>query len=122
MKLQDFVCESLSQIIKGIHDAHKLELPLNAEVSPYRHIKNVKTDNTRMKPMYSWQYATPIKFDVAVTTEQTKGTKGGIGVVVGAIALGSQGKTDKLDSSVSRIQFEVPVILPHNEKKKDEKI
>jgi len=119
MNLQDFISESLSQIINGILDAQKKELPFNAEISPYIHVNNVKTDEKRMKPYYSWQSVTPIKFDIAVTAEQATGTKGGIGVVAGVIALGSQGRTDKLDSSVSRIQFEVPVIMPHWKKDED---
>jgi hypothetical protein len=113
MQLKDFIKESLTQIIEGIAETQKTELPHYAEISPHIPIENFKGDGPRMKPLYSHQYATPVKFDIAVTAEETTGTKGGIGVVAGIFALGSQGKTDNKDSSISRIQFEIPIILPH---------
>lgn len=114
MKLEEFITESLLQIVNGVLDDQRQDLPFNAEISPYIRVDNVKGDEKRMKPQYSWQHATPIKFDIAVTVEQTKG---GIGIVAGALALGSQGKTDKLNNSISRLQFEVPVIMPHYKEK-----
>jgi small neutral amino acid transporter SnatA (MarC family) len=53
-----------------------------------------------------------VKFDVAVTVGEGTGTKGGIAVFVGAIGLGSQGESKTSQSSVSSIQFEVPISLP----------
>lgn len=113
MQLKDFIKESLTQIIEGIAETQLTKLPNNAEISPYIPVTNVKGDERKMKPQYTWQYATPVKFDVAVTAEEATGTKGGVGVVAGIFALGSQGKTDNKDSSISRLQFEIPIILPH---------
>ncbi len=121
MQLKDFIKESLSQIINGIAETQKEVLPHNAEISPYIPVENIKTSEKKMKPFYTWQHATPVKFDIAVTAEETTGTKGGVGVVAGVFALGSQGKTDNLNSSISRIQFEIPIILPHWKEEKDKK-
>ena len=55
----------------------------------------------------------PIEFDVAVTTTEGTETKGGIGVFVVAVGLGSQGKSDATNSSSSRIKFSVPIFLPN---------
>ena len=55
-----------------------------------------------------------MEFDVAVTTSEGTETKGGIGVVVGAIVLGSHGKTDRSNISVNRIKFTVPIDYPEN--------
>jgi len=53
-----------------------------------------------------------VEFDVAVTAEKSEGTKGGIGVFVGSIGLGAQGKSDLKNQSVSRIKFSAPISLP----------
>lgn len=53
-----------------------------------------------------------VSFDVALTIEEGSGTKGGIGVFVGAIGVGSQGQSDSRSTSLSRVTFSVPVIFP----------
>jgi len=53
-----------------------------------------------------------IDFDVAVTATEGTETKGGVGIMVGAIGLGSQGKSDASNASQSRIKFVVPMVLP----------
>lgn len=53
-----------------------------------------------------------VKFDVGITATEGSGTKGGIGVVTGVVALGSQGRSDKAVEGVDRIQFTVPILLP----------
>ena len=58
-----------------------------------------------------------VDFDVVVTAASGKGTKGGIGVTVGAIALGSSGQTESKASQDSRIRFKVPLLLPPQQRK-----
>jgi hypothetical protein len=53
-----------------------------------------------------------VEFDVALTVAEGTGTKGGIGIVAGASALGSTGQSTAQNSSVSRVQFNVPLALP----------
>ena len=78
MQLKDFIKESLSQIISGIAETQQETLPNNAEISPYITVQNIKTTEKKMKPQYTWQHATPIKFDIAVTAEESTGTKEGL--------------------------------------------
>lgn len=52
-----------------------------------------------------------VSFDVAVTATDGTGTKGGIGIVIGAVALGSQGQSENRNEAVSRVQFKVPFAL-----------
>jgi len=61
------------------------------------------------------QVVQSISFDVAVSVAQGTETKGGVGLVVGPVALGSQGKSDASNTSMSRIQFRIPMVLPANE-------
>jgi hypothetical protein len=53
-----------------------------------------------------------IEFDVAVHATEGTETKGGIGIMVGAIGLGSQGKSQAGNASESRIRFTIPMVLP----------
>jgi len=62
------------------------------------------------------QLVQTVEFDVAVTATEGTDTKGGIGVVAGVFALGSQGQSSEEISAVSRIKFSVPITLPYGEK------
>jgi hypothetical protein len=53
---------------------------------------------------------------VAVYAKEGTETKGGVGVVVATIALGSQGKSKEDTGSESRIQFGIPLMLPFGRK------
>ena len=55
-----------------------------------------------------------VEFDIAVTAVDGKETKGGIGIVVGAIGLGSQGRSEERNTSISRIKFKVPIAFPNS--------
>ena len=58
------------------------------------------------------RWATMVQFEIGITATEGTGTKGGIGVVVGAFALGSSGQSQRENSAVNRVTFAVPVILP----------
>lgn len=58
-----------------------------------------------------------VHFDVALTAEEGTKTKGGIGVVAGVFALGTQGAFNESSSAISRIQFKVPLLLPMHKKR-----
>jgi len=111
MKLNDFVTETLKKIIDGITDAQKYYSTKGGNVNPsgltYRTNEGIQMWNYQ-----TYQTAQMIDFDSAVTTAEGTETKGGIGVFVGPLGLGSQGKSDASNTSVSRIKFSVPIFLP----------
>ena len=94
MNLQEFVSESLKQIMTGI---------TNAQTDP------ANTGTINPIPRDGYAATQNIEFDVAVTVSQEKGTKGGIGIFVGAVGVGTQGQSESSNISVSRIKFSVPV-------------
>ena len=57
-------------------------------------------------------FAHMVDFDVALSVEQGTGTRRGIGLFVGPVALGSTGQSSAQNLSVSRVKFRVPVVLP----------
>ena len=119
MNLQQFVKETVVQIVNGMVEADAAVADSGAAVNP----KDVACNDSAHGP-YGY-YASDsngsyrravqsIKFDVVVTTNEGSETKGGIGIQVGVIGLGSAGKSDKGSGSESRIQFSVPLLIPNS--------
>ena len=116
MELQEFISATLVQIARGIETAAEQLKDSKAIVNP----RNVNTNVGANGLVYGYldtqekfyKVVHKIDFDVAVTAEKGTETKGGIGIHVGSIGIGSQGKTEKANSSVSRIRFSIPMVLP----------
>jgi hypothetical protein len=118
MNLEQFIAESLVQIAHGIEQANKNLGGSSAKVNP----KGIATGGTDTERIYGYlaedapddfrKIVESIDFDVAVYATEGTETKGGIGIMVGTIGLGSQGKSEAGHSSESRIKFRVPMLLP----------
>ena len=110
MKLDDFVSETLKQIITGVVAAQEYGNTQNAKVNPItaRFHSNTEGHANCRETGVPLQ---KVEFDVAVTVaeEQTSANDGGS---VGSISVASANSNSSQNSSVSRIQFEVPVLLP----------
>ncbi len=108
VKLKDFVSGTLKNIIVGVEDAQKASKEKGAIINPRDYFE----DHTKKHIYQAGRLVEHVEFDVAVTTSEEKESKGGLGVFVAGIGVGAQGKSDSLSSSVSRIKFSVPVVLP----------
>ena len=109
MELQEFVTETLKQIVHGVRDALKARAESGALISPLvgrldtaGGVFDRKTGNALQE----------VEFDVAVTATEGTARKSGIGVMLGSVGVGTQGKAEASNSSVSRIRFTVPIGLP----------
>ena len=113
MDLAEFVSQTLTQIATGVSQARDAVEKLGGEVSPRPHMT---TDSgSKLGLVYTKDgsnAASIVQFDVALTVAQGTGTKGGIGVFAGAINLGSSGQSTAENSSVNRVKFAVPMVLP----------
>lgn len=98
MDLETFIAETLRQIVKGVKAAQQHEDCKGAQINPSH---GVMIDTIKQ-----------IEFDVAVTVMEGSEKKGGIGVFTGAFGIGGQANVNTANCSVSRIKFEVPVLLP----------
>lgn len=117
MELKDFVRESLLQIIAGVSEAQDELEDTNAETNP----RDVIFPKSNLLP-YIHDKATGgskavdfVEFDVAVTAQEGTQTKGGIGVVMGIVGIGSQGKSEQKNEQHSRLKFKILVALPYKE-------
>ena len=117
MNLQEFITQALVQIAKGVSDADRQLADVGAIVNP-RHVQGAHADKSNIygyvseKTEYLRAVHT-VEFDVAVTATEGKETKGGIGIVVGFVGLGSQGRSEESNASISRIKFHIPIALPN---------
>ncbi len=118
MELKEFITAVLTEIIDGVKASQRdTEYAREGEINPLLATNQGSLQNQgRLVSRYG-QLVQTVKFDVAVTVEEGTGTKGGIGIFIGAVGLGSQGESKASQASVSRIQFEVPVGLPYQEPK-----
>jgi len=116
MELKDFISETLIHIVDGVKEAQKHAKENDAKINPI----NLQLQKSGNKPIYSdgrgINFAQVIDFDVALTVTDEKKGKSGVGVFVGPIGIGGQIQSDKINSSISRISFSVPVFLPQQEK------
>ncbi len=100
MQLKEFISQTLAEIVEGVKDAQAKTLDSENRgtyVNPFDKVTNVPRS---------------IDFDVAVTATEGTSTKGGIGVFMGAVGLGSQGQSEAHNTSLNRIRFSVSVLLP----------
>ena len=97
MELKTFVSQTLIEILEGVSLAQDKAGELGAKVIP-----TLAPGGGSIRD---------IEFDVEVKTAEGTETKGGIGIYVGAIGLGSQGQSNAQTSSVGRIRFAIPVVM-----------
>lgn len=97
MELKDFVSRTITDVIEGVREAQ-------TRAATHSETWVVPPPSRR-----TTNRVTMLKFDVGLTATDTGGKQGGINVA-GVISVG--GQTAKESSSVSRIQFEIPVELP----------
>jgi hypothetical protein len=102
LELQDFVAETIKQIIDGVATAQQYATSKKAIVNP-------------RTQMHHYPSPQSISFDVAITAAKGTKTQGGIAVFAGAFGLGSKGQSEQSDETVNRIRFSVPVWLPLGE-------
>ena len=109
MELREFVRSTLLEIISGVSDAQKalIEEDSTAVVNALAsrpEIKRYSQRGTRLLEM--------VEFDVALTVTET--TDKGIGgrLSIAAASIGTQRGASVENSEVSRVRFQVPVVLP----------
>ena len=124
MELQQFITQSLVEISRGVIGAQDQLRESGAMVNPAMSVVFPNSGGNSYES-FGWaerDQASPVflvEFDVAVTAAEGTQTKGGIGVVAGVFALGSQGQSHDQNTAVSRLQFKVPLKLPAQDKKTD---
>ena len=114
MKLDEFISESIKQVIDGIENARDYAESKGSKISG-ENLAFIGAKNGTGIVFYNNQtqeIIEKIDFDIAVTAKEGDKSKGGLGLFVGAIGIGAQGQIESENSSISRIKFSIPLYLP----------
>ena len=108
MQLDEFIKKTLVQVVQGVATAQQEVSESGAKVNPVdvMYYRDGKTTS------FAGSSVQDVQFDVALTEMEGTGTEGGIGVFLGGIGLGSKGKSETQSTSLTRISFSVPLMLP----------
>ena len=110
MKLSEFVQEVLTEIVAGVREAQSKEG--GAFIVPGGDGGHKYASHPRIG-VGGLLKSTIVDFDIALTVEESsKGGGGGSLKVFGVGGANVQGELASKDTTVSRIQFAVPVLLP----------
>jgi hypothetical protein len=106
------VSETLKEIVAGVKEAQTYAEGVGATVNPAVNVQH--TPPGRYDPQRTGGLAAiqQVDFDVAVSSTDATQTQAGAGIFVAALGLGVKDKSDTTNSSVSRIKFSVPIVLP----------
>jgi len=108
MKLRDFIADALMEVHYGVQSAieRRDKDGLVGRISPAFIESNTgQIDYTKS--------VRDVEFDVAVTVADTREKSGGAGLEIFSIGkVSAKGTAKSEESTVSRIKFSVPVILP----------
>ena len=110
MNLREFIQEALVEIVAGVADARKKAAEHGAIIGSTQVYGNTK--EAKIITDAIGRTVSLVEFDIALANADSTDTKGGIGVFLGSIGLGSQGTSHGETSTNSRIKFLVPVVLP----------
>ncbi len=111
MNLQDFIRETLVQVVNGVKDAQSQLADMEAAINPVGLAGQVSQLEGR-RYSRTGQVSETVEFDIAVTVTEGESTKKGVGAFVSVVGIGAQKQTEAQSSSVSRVKFNVQVLLP----------
>lgn len=111
MKLSEFVRETLNSVVSGVVLSQKDLEKTNAIINP-----STIDENGFISLSYGNKRIVNVSFDVAVTVDNVEGDEAGIKVSVANFFSGKVGGESKTaNQKVSRVSFEIPVLLPIND-------
>jgi hypothetical protein len=97
LSVREFVKLSLVEIVRGVADAQA----------------EVRGETARIGPKLAGGSARMVEFDIAVTAEHAANAQGTMRVTVAGLFSGSaEAGKGRTTSTVSRLKFQVPVVLP----------
>jgi hypothetical protein len=112
VKLEDFITETLTQIIRGVKNANVIAKEYGAIINPATAHRNSQGDLQVSSSQILTRPVQEIDFDIAITAAEKSDTKGGAGVFISIVGIGTQLRDSTENSTVSRIKFRVPIKLP----------
>jgi hypothetical protein len=113
MQLREFIKTVMTEIVEGVRDAQ--DQNGGAFIVPAGDGGHKYADHPRFAASARMK-STIVDFDVAITAEDAAKIEGGAGIKVLSIQFGAKGENSTKDTTVSRIQFAVPLLLPESKR------
>lgn len=107
MDIEEFLATSLQQIISGVKRAQEATKESGAKINGRATVAPSRDQKTGMPLQH-------VEFDLAVTATETKRSGGDVKVGIAMIGAGFGGGSAAENSTVSRIKFTVPLVLPYD--------
>lgn len=114
MQLSQFVQEVLTEIVTGIRAAQAANG--GSHISPDMDGGHDYAPNHTRFNSSARLKSTVVDFDIALTVETSTKAGGKAGLKVFDVGVDGGGERVSRDSTVSRVQFAVPLLLPKNER------
>lgn len=112
MKLDDYVAETIKQIIKGINTAKDFGDEHGAKVNP----ESASFPSGSANLIFCVDSGVPLQeimFDIAVSVSEGSGSSESPELTVGSNSItGTSQSSESIHSSLNRIKFSIPVRLP----------
>lgn len=118
MNLEDFITNTIVDIVNGANKANeKLKnsgsFIVGSDIHEFKSENMIKAATDKNHKLH---IVSEINFDIAVTVSDESQGKGGGGIeIMDIFKLGGSKKETTANSNVSRIQFKIPVALPHSD-------
>ena len=112
MDLKEFTKETITQIVSAVREA-------NEQINDFGAL--IPTDYFHgSKAISSFKYGEKsiidIEFDVAVSAVESANVGGGVGIKVASINIGLGANSQNENSTLSRVKFTLPLVLPEKSK------
>ena len=108
MELKEFTEQSLLEITSGVKEAQESIGNSGAYINPEGFHAG---ENLRHGYNKEYRHVQKVKLSIAVNVVENAEVKGGLGII-SVISAGVSGKVADLNSTTSRIEFEIPISLP----------
>jgi hypothetical protein len=113
MDLREFVHGALKDVVLGIQDAQR-EHGIGGYIAPTKGLGGHEFPKDSGVSSHARIVSTVMKFDVAVTAERGKKGGGTVGVRIAVVEAKLGGEGQSTNTTVSRVQFAVPILMPTN--------
>lgn len=108
MELQEFITETLTQIVNGVVEAQNNLKDTGSVINPKVDTERYTTDKGQRHGLKTVQ---KIKMNVVLSVTEKEGSKKGIGVAR-VINAGINSETIDENRKVTSVEFEIPVVFP----------
>lgn len=115
MELKEFVSETLRQIADGVLTVKDYYKENGGIVNPKKYkvvSEGIKYGKEFHNVGEQIDMICDVEFEVSLTEGSKEGSTGGLGVMLGYINVGGKINSDEERKSLTKVKFNIPVILP----------